>query len=148
MRSACATCSGSSMTAPSTSNQPALRRARRPMPFNPGPEDAEDTIMTSERGNIEEETLQPAHGLDLVHHALATVLDAGVGHLGRGHGTAAGDGTRIHDPREAHIFAAAVDGDLLFTSDLQIAIGQHADHGSGQGSAEDIGRAAGTLAVG
>src|SRR5690606_29193442 len=75
----------------------------------------EDTMASrgSEWGNVQEKALQPTHGLDLVHDALAAELDAGIRHLGGRHRIAARDGARIDHAREADVFAAAIDGDLL-----------------------------------
>src|SRR5690606_12618632 len=82
--------------------------------------------------------LQPAHGLDFVHYTLAAELDTGVGHLCRGNRVVARNRAGIHHAREAKMFAATIDGDLLVACDLQIAVGQHPHHGGGEGAGEEV----------
>src|SRR5690606_2323029 len=74
--------------------------------------------------------------------------DAGVGHLGGRYRVVARDRAGIHHAGKAHVFAAAVDGDLLLARNLQVAVGQHTDDSGRQRAAEHIGRAAGSLAFG
>src|SRR3546814_5734455 len=66
-------------------------------------------MSVSEWRNIQEETLQPTHGLDFIHGALAAEFNAGVRNLGRQHGIGAGDGARIDHTREADVFTASID---------------------------------------
>src|SRR5690606_15008120 len=106
MRSACETPGNSSAPRHRARAPTARRRAKKEIGISVA-------AMASERGNVEEEALQPAHGLDLVHHAFAAVFDAGVGHLGGRYRVVARDRAGIHHAGKAHVFAAAVDGDLL-----------------------------------
>src|SRR6478736_7584150 len=66
--------------------------------------------------DVEEDALEPAHGLGFVDEALAAVLDARIGHLGRQDGVAATDLARVDHAREADEFGALVDQHLLLAA--------------------------------
>src|SRR5690606_41567529 len=57
----------------------------------------------SERRQIQEKALQPAHFLHFSHGSLAAVLDASISHLNREHLVGARDVVRVHHARDAHL---------------------------------------------
>src|SRR5690606_6122158 len=113
MRSACAAVAASPHTAASAARDKKRRNAGRRRYRN--------AAIMSERRNIQEKALQPTHGLDFVHHALASEFDSGVRHLRGRNGIRARDGTWVHDAGETQVLAAPIDGDLLVARDLEIA---------------------------
>src|SRR5690606_10058107 len=102
----------------------------------------------SERRNIQEETLQPAHGLHFIHDAFAAEFDTRVSHLSGQHGVRTCDRTGVDHTRETNVLAAPVNGHLFIAGNLQIAVGQHTDHCRGERARERIVGTTGALALG
>ncbi len=127
MRSACA---GVATTEPQPQDRQSIgKHARRPL---------QSRCTSSERGNRQEEAREPAHRLRLIDIAVGLVFDRRIGHLDRGD-SIVDDSFRPHHARETDVLAALRHGQLLFATYHQVAVGQHINHGNGDGAVKIIG---------
>ena len=82
--------------------------------------------------------MQPTHGLNFIHDALTAELNLCTRHRSGRNRTITCGQTRGDQTRKPQLFATTIDGNLLITRNLQIAIGQHANYGGGQGAGKQI----------
>src|SRR6185437_12110748 len=95
-------------------------------------------LASSERRHGQEKTREPAHRLRLVDIASGLVFDLRIRYLDRRY-RVVDDGLRPHHAGETNVFGPLRHGQLLLPAHQQIAVGQHLQHGNGNGAGKIIG---------
>ena len=87
----------------------------------------------------QKEAGKPAYSLSILLRASAHVLDAHIGDLAGQHGVARLDAGWVDLAREAQHVHVLGHADLLFAGHDQVPVGEHLDHGGGDGAGEVAG---------